>query len=239
MVKLLRSFHKTRRYTVATVFFMLVFPLLFNGCGKKPVDHPLPPVIEPKPAVKKSSDDNTPAARINRWLALMKNKYTVSVREKLELVNLFFNQLEFIDDIYLWGTEDYWATPQEMLINNGGDCEDFAIAKYFTLSRMNVPQEKMRLAYVKSLRQQQPHMVLNYFSATDGDPLVLDNVEREILSASQRPDLIPVYSFNNRGLWIGENPTPKTSPHGLSRWQQLQDRFYQNTVTHLRDELVD
>jgi len=75
--------------------------------------------------------------RLTGWKDLLINpKYKkLSERDKLELVNDFMNQPRFVSDIDHWGKEDYWATPIEFLSTNGGDCEDFSIAKYFTLRR--------------------------------------------------------------------------------------------------------
>ena len=101
--------------------------------------------------------------RIAAWHKLMHDKRNAPEMEKLETVNSFFNQLEFVADRILWGRDDYWATPQEMLLKNGGDCEDFATAKYFTLRQLKIPDEKMNLTYVKVLRLKQPHMVLSYY----------------------------------------------------------------------------
>jgi len=128
-----------------------------------------------------------------------------SEEQKLETVNTFFNKnARFVDDIDHWKTEDYWATPVEFLSTNGGDCEDFSIAKYFTLKEMGVPVEKMRIMYVKAVELNQAHMVLTYYSSPDAEPVVLDNLINEIKLASSRTDLVPVYSFNADGLWISK-----------------------------------
>ena len=55
--------------------------------------------------------------------------------ELLGSVNTFFNRLPFVADMAHWGVEDYWASPAETFASNGGDCEDFSIAKYFALMR--------------------------------------------------------------------------------------------------------
>lgn len=140
--------------------------------------------------------------RIQTWLELMKSNKNRTEREKLELVNDFFNQFEFVDDRQHWGKDDYWASPIEMLATRGGDCEDFSIAKYFTLRELGVKERRMHLTYVKSLRLNQAHMVLTYYPSPGDIPLVLDNLIPEIKSANQRPDLLPVYSFNGDGLWL-------------------------------------
>ncbi|MFX5464767.1 transglutaminase-like cysteine peptidase, partial [Acinetobacter baumannii] len=75
----------------------------------------------------------------------------------------------------VWGQRDYWATPIEFLTKNAGDCEDYAIAKYYTLSKMGISIDKLRLAYVKAIRLQQAHMILTYYESSQQEPLILDN----------------------------------------------------------------
>lgn len=194
--------------------------LLLSGCGVKQK--------LPAPAVALDSEQ----PRITDWYTLMREKRYAPEMAKLEAVNSFFNQLEFVDDLPHWGKEDYWATPREMLASNGGDCEDFATAKYFTLRQLAIADEKMRLTYVKALKLQQPHMVLSYYAEPDADPLILDSLVKAILFASQRPDLIPIYSFNGQGLWSArkEKHERLRGPEGLSLWQDLQLRFSHEAV---------
>ena len=141
------------------------------------------------------------AQRILSWQYLLdhlRGKPEVIV---LEEVNRFFNQVRFLGDVDHWNQMDYWATPLELLATNGGDCEDFAIAKYFSLKWLGVPVGKMRLTYVKAVELNQAHMVLTYYASIGQEPMVLDNLVNDILPASQRSDLVPVYSFNGDGLW--------------------------------------
>ena len=158
------------------------------------------------------------------WEDLINQNSSRTDLEKLKRVNDFFNQMEFVDDIKHWGEEDYWATPVEFLATRGGDCEDFSIAKYFTLKAMGFAEEKLNLTYVKALKYNVHHMVLTYYSDPDAEPLVLDNLVREIKPASQRLDLIPIYSFNGIGLWLAkERERGKLAGDSsrLQRWQEL------------------
>lgn len=139
--------------------------------------------------------------RIEQWQQLIKASRNLSEQQKLKRVNDFFNQIPFVSDQEHWGVRDYWATPIEFLGTNGGDCEDFSIAKLFTLAAVGVSSEKVRLIYAKALELNQAHMVLGYYSTPTAMPLILDNINPEILPASQRRDLAPVYSFNGDGLW--------------------------------------
>jgi predicted transglutaminase-like cysteine proteinase len=142
-------------------------------------------------------------------------------------VNSFFNQLRFVSDIEHWGKEDYWATPMELLTTNAGDCEDFSIAKYQTLRSMGVPDEQLRIVYVKALELNQAHMVLAWYPRRDADPLILDNLINDIKLASQRSDLEFVYSFNGSGLWFSKAGQEKRigEAEKLSRWHELNQRM--------------
>jgi len=176
----------------------------------------------------KAKYGNFVAKRIQAWQKIIINNQNITEKNKLLLVNNFFNQLQFANDIHIWKKKDYWATPFEFLIKNAGDCEDFAIAKYFTLRALHIPDNKLQIAYVNALSINQAHMVLTYFSTPQAVPLILDNLVGEILPASKRIDLVPVYSFNAKNLWKAkDNKTQQRlgdSKH-LANWRELNKRF--------------
>jgi len=141
--------------------------------------------------------------RLLAWQDLM--RFTVgNDLLKLEKVNLFFNRIPFVSDITHWGKEDYWATPTEFLASNGGDCEDFAIAKYFTLIGLGVAEKQLALTYVTALHLNQSHMVLTFYPGPGLEPLVLDSLFDAIEPSSRRTDLLPIYSFNASNLWAAK-----------------------------------
>jgi predicted transglutaminase-like cysteine proteinase len=144
---------------------------------------------------------------------------------QLQAVNEFFNRrIAFKDDLEVWGQIDYWASPLESLDKGAGDCEDYAIAKYFGLLALGVPQHKLRLVYVRAQLggeggPTQAHMVLAYYAAPASDPLILDNLVGTLRPASRRPDLQPVFSFNGEGLWEGMAGRSAGDPTArLARW---------------------
>jgi len=146
--------------------------------------------------------------------------------ELLAEVNRTLNRLRFVDDLPHWGAADYWATPAESVGSDGADCEDFSIAKYFLLKELGVPIERLRMTYVKALKLNQAHMVLAYYPRPDAEPLVLDNLEDAVRPASQRTDLVPVYSFNDEEVWI-ESRGRRGSPRQIRNWSQLLERLDQ------------
>jgi len=148
---------------------------------------------------------------------------------RLRAVNDFYNQrLAYVEDIDNWGEVDYWASPLESLGKGAGDCEDYAIAKYFTLTSLGIPHSKLRMVYVRASIPGAPngfvaHMVLAYYPTPEAEPLVLDNLQPAIRPAGQRPDLAPVFSFNAEGLWQGvgsirASGDPLTR---LSKWREV------------------
>ncbi|MFM1702605.1 transglutaminase-like cysteine peptidase [Aeromonas salmonicida] len=168
--------------------------------------------------------------RVTSWRTLvMQNRAAgLNERQKLEKVNHFFNRMRFLDDIKLWRKKDYWATPLEFLGAAGGDCEDFSISKYFTLLELGIPDEKMRMVYVKALDYNQFHMVVAYYDTPSSEPVILDNLIGSIRPASQRRDLVPIYSFNGSHLWLmkarGQGELAGQSSR-LGLWTDLRNRM--------------
>ena len=147
---------------------------------------------------------------------------------RIKATNQFFNNgIEFVDDIDNWRVNDYWASPLETLAKGAGDCEDYSIAKYFTLVAMGVPTSKLRMVYVRAQlggpgSAGQAHMVLAYYASPGAEPQILDNLVEDIRPASRRPDLSPVFSFNTEGLWQGVGSQAAGDPTSrLSKWRDL------------------
>jgi len=173
--------------------------------------------------------------QLQAWQRLIANQQATSVLEKAKAVNDFFNKnTRFSDDIVHWKQSDYWATPIETLGTSAGDCEDYTIAKYFTLIRLGVPVEHLRLIYVKAQiggstsKVFQAHMVLGYYAEPNSIPLILDSLVSDIETADKRNDLHPVFSFNSAGLWVGNQAQPQIDPTArLSRWRNVLERMKQ------------
>ncbi len=179
-------------------------------------------------------------AILNAWQRMLDDARALPETEQLKRVNDFFNHhIRYREDIDHWGQSDYWATPLETLGSRAGDCEDFTIAKYVSLLRLGIPEERLRLIYVRAqvggsyTRISQAHMVLGYYESPRALPLVLDNMVTLVQPADERTDLHPVFSFNSQGLWIGNSTQSQADPNArLSRWRDLLARmqaegFYQ------------
>lgn len=172
--------------------------------------------------------DETAQKRVVAWRNIVDSSHDISEKEKLEKVNRFFNLFRFIDDIDHWQQEDYWATPIEFIGTMAGDCEDFSIAKYFTLLELGVPIDKLRLTYVKAVKLNQFHMVLAYYPNPKAVPMILDNIDGEIKPAFKRKDLVPIFSFNGQKLWLNKQKGAGKvvgDSERLDNWKDLGSRY--------------
>lgn len=167
---------------------------------------------------------------LKEWLQMLNSAKPLGEEAKLKRVNDFINRnIVFEDDISVWGQSDYWATPIETIGQGRGDCEDFAIIKYFSLRQIGIPSSKLRLIYSKARLNapdgpiQVAHMVLAYYATPNAEPLVLDNLDRTIRPASQRSDLHPVFSFNSEGIFAGVSGRDQATTGGLGRLSRWED----------------
>jgi len=168
---------------------------------------------------------------LNDWQIMLHDANELPANDKLKRVNEFFNRhIAFAENTDVWGKEDYWATPVESLSRTRGDCKAYVIAKYFALIELNIPVKQLRLIYVKAQiggelsTIQQAHMILAYYPAPDAEPLILDNLITEIRPASRRTDLLPIFSFNSEGVFVGVAGGASVGPGGvgqLSHWADL------------------
>ena len=182
----------------------------------------------PEPARARNTERLRAAARLEVLAPLFEAATGLDGAGKLLAVNEFFNRrVRFRDDIEVWGESDHWASPLELLAKGEGDCEDFAIAKYFSLLALGIPGSQLRLVYMQAQRADAPgrlqaHMVLAHYAVPGAEPSILDNLVAPVLPAAQRGDLTPVFSFNAEGMWQGLGTKAAGDPiERLSRWRAV------------------
>lgn len=122
----------------------------------------------------------------------------LSMTDMVSAVNDYVNQYRYVEDQANYGKSDYWATPAEFFAR-GGDCEDFAIAKYAMLKALGVPEERMRLAIVQDKIKNIPHAVLIVY--TDDGSILLDNQLKDARQTAMVDRYKPIYSINSQAWW--------------------------------------
>jgi len=156
---------------------------------------------------------------------------------KINDVNSFFNSnIIFRSDFATWGKKDYWATPLEFIRKRQGDCEDYAIAKYFSLRRMNIPVDRLKIAYVTTSRSKEAHMVLLFYKSENNIPLVLDNLINNIKSLYSRKDLNVIYTFNEKFVWMNGGKNNVGSSKRINLWRNLNVRKSKEKLFFLNDD---
>ncbi|MDF1884522.1 transglutaminase-like cysteine peptidase [Sulfurimonas sp. SAG-AH-194-C21] len=163
-----------------------------------------------------------------RMISLVKLLNTIQNKtelEKLKYINDFFNAITYSSDLKVWNKKDYWATREEFLSIDQGDCEDYVIAKYFSLRQLGLSNEKIFLTYVKAIKYRQSHMILTYYENKNSIPLILDNIVQTILPASKRKDLLPLFNFNGEKIYMAkQRGLGRVVPKGkinLKQWSNL------------------
>lgn len=132
------------------------------------------------------------------WKQLKNRTNGKSEKEQLKIVNSFWNESPYIDDFTNWMQDDYWEIPKEF-IEKSGDCEGYAIVKYFTLKELGFNPEKMRIVIIKDTVRNLAHAVLAVY--LDDDAFILDNLSNAILSHKQIKNYSPQYSINEDTRW--------------------------------------
>lgn len=168
------------------------------------------------------------AQRFQDWQSLIAHSTHLSDAEKLKAVNAFFNeQILYREDLDLWGQLDYWATPLETLELGAGDCEDFALAKYFTLRLLGISEHSLRLVYTTLASTKQAHMVLGYWANDGATPLLLDNLLTQTLPITERLDLQMQFAFDPTHLYRFEQSGLRVAGNTalLPLWQVLMSKM--------------
>lgn len=135
-----------------------------------------------------------------QWQRLYNLAINQDLKTKLKYVNNFFNQWPAGLDEKIWGQEDYWAQPWEFMAY-GGDCEDYAIAKFYALKTLGVPAENLCLMVADDFKAMLTHVVLVVIAHNGRDFYVLDNVTNEIYRNGAASKLVPRYFINERNVW--------------------------------------
>lgn len=144
------------------------------------------------------------AQRIIKAMKIELSEYrSGSIFEMSQHVDEMMNKKKYIIDQKNWDKSDYWETPVEFM-KHGGDCEDFAIAKYIALRALGVPENRLRVAIVQDLKKNMPHAILIVY--TEKGPFVLDNQSEIMRSASAVEHYKPIYSINRQAWWLHTSP---------------------------------
>lgn len=171
------------------------------------------------------------AEESRQWDALIAATGSAELSVTVERVNRTINAIPARSDFDNWSQTDYWATPSELLQRGAGDCEDFAIAKYYLLRAHGVRPDELRLmiarVYDAPRRRIERHLVLVLQTAGAAEPMVLDNLRDDIIGLRERQDLVPVAGFDTEHYWSYANGRWRRDRDAgaLPDWRSLTQRW--------------
>jgi predicted transglutaminase-like cysteine proteinase len=176
------------------------YPALFGSSEKRSANL--------KPFTKWTSvlgriNNGSGSAAMREWKENIQSFAGLPLKEMAARVNTLANSKPYISDNRNWGTSDYWESPSEF-VARGGDCEDFAIAKYAALKSLGVSEDRLRLAIVHDNVKNIPHAVLIVY--TDDGIYALDNQNKGLVSAGSEGRYRPIFSINSTGWWLHSDP---------------------------------
>ena len=157
------------------------------------------------------------ATESKRWLNFVQSASGLNRKDKIDRVNKYFNKWQYRTDMDAYGESDYWATPLEFVINSG-DCEDYAIIKYFALRELGFSPDDLRIVVVRDQIRGIAHAVLVVF---DGDAVwLLDNLTDLLLVQERYSHYLAQYSINEKYRWshvpiqknISQGAAPRANP---------------------------
>lgn len=167
--------------------------VLFPGWQRVVAQSALETVSVRAPAVAEDCKTAKDCA-MARWDAFIQQTSKLPRDQQIEAVNTWVNAHPYVEDWANWGLPDYWETPEEFL-TRGGDCEDFAITKYFSLIRLGFSPADLRIVVVKDQKLQMFHAILSV-QRPGAETVVLDNQAAQIVPMAVAVNYRPIYSLN-------------------------------------------
>lgn len=140
-----------------------------------------------------------PGPYAQAWRGMMQSARGASRAEQVALVNSFFNRLTYRPDIQQYGVAEHWAVPIEFLARGAGDCDDYAVAKFFSLRLLGFSNNELRVVSLLDRAERVGHTVAVVI--LNGARLVLDNRTDQLFPESRYRQYQPVVSMNETGHW--------------------------------------
>ena len=132
------------------------------------------------------------------WQALLDQMRGRDLRDQIKIANDAMNARPYVTTAQNWHRSMYWETAFQFL-RFGGQCQDYAIAKYLLLRAAGVPADLMRMVVLRDAAIGLDHAILAVY--VDGEPMLLDNLRTGIVPASEVSYYHPYYSINENGWW--------------------------------------
>ena len=144
-----------------------------------------------------------PPVDARHWLYFVSKAKAMDETGLLRGVNAFFNKYQGVSDQKNYQQDEYWAGPAEFFARGAGDCEEYALAKYFALRALGIADEKMRILLVYDVKNKANHALLAV-AISRGVYILDNNVRPKELILPQNKFVsvfVPLYALNASGRW--------------------------------------
>ena len=133
---------------------------------------------------------------IQAWAKLVSMLRDADPMTQITMVNHFFNQVRYVAE---QPGNDEWKMPARFLCE-GGDCEDYAIAKFVTLRLLGFNRDRVRLVFLENTLNGAGHAVVNV--VWNDKSLILDNMSERVIESARMDHYTPICSFTEKQLWM-------------------------------------
>ena len=133
-----------------------------------------------------------------RWREFLAPLMRKDAPAQLRAVNDYMNRVPYRADLENYGAEDYWATPREFFAK-GGDCEDYALAKYLSLRALGWPAERLRIVVVHDNARDLVHAALIAYH--EGNAYLLDIEIGQVTDHRNVARYVPIFAIGENGWW--------------------------------------
>ena len=151
-------------------------------------------------SAKSACDGSDPkTCPVQWWHNFVAELSTLPLKDRIARVNDTFNRVTYVAATVNWHNPGYWETPFEFLAK-GGQCQDYAIAKYLALVESGVSEDQLRFVVLRYVARGLDHAVT--VVNVEGEEMVLDNLAADIKPANEDEGYAPYYALNDSGWWL-------------------------------------
>jgi len=141
---------------------------------------------------------------VSNWMNELERMRSLSRLNQLKAINTYINAYPYRPDLAKTGMAERWNPPPE-LFRQGGDCEDYVVAKYLSLGHLGFNDDRLRLTILTLPRtrrtdpRRRMHAVLAVY--IDDTAWILDNLSDDVYDHKTAYSYRPILSVNRETLW--------------------------------------
>lgn len=151
----------------------------------------------------------SPAAM--QLLAIVDHARAREGRARLGEINRAINlAIRPMSDLAQYGAIDVWSSPLATFATGAGDCEDYAIAKFFALREAGISADDLRVVILRDIVRGEDHAVAA--ARLEGHWLMLDNRRMAMVEDINFSNTRPLFVIDQQGVMQYAGPLVASRP---------------------------